>query len=260
MPITTSEPPPPKSASRLIGGTGASTFGTEVPQHARDRQVVDVVADVARERAVLAPTGHARVHEPRVAGPARVGPDAEALGDAGPESFEQHVGAFAQPQHHLGAAACFRSTPTLRRPRSITEYGDTIPARDASSPVATSVARSTRSTSAPRSESSMPANCTGPMFGSSTTPDARQRSQRAHAGQSLKPASAFSRRNLGQHVVAERHVGQLGEDAGRMSRPDREVAGEDHLVGAARVREVDDRRSGSASARTRWSSSRGSAT
>ena len=32
-----------------------------------------------------------------------VGPDAESFGDAGPEAFEQHVGAFAQPQHDLGA-------------------------------------------------------------------------------------------------------------------------------------------------------------
>ena len=129
MPITTSEPPPPKSASRLIGGTGAPPFGSDVPQHARDREVVDVVADVAGERAVLAPAGHARVDEPRVAGAARVGTDAESLGDAGPEPFEQHVGAArtgaARPRR---ASGCFRSMPTLRRPRSITEYGDTNPA------------------------------------------------------------------------------------------------------------------------------------
>ena len=87
MPITTSEPPPPKSASRLIGGTGAPPSGPMCHEHARDREVVDVVADVARERAVLAPPGHARVHEPRVARPARVGPDAEPFGDTGPEAL-----------------------------------------------------------------------------------------------------------------------------------------------------------------------------
>ena len=103
MPITTSSPPPPKSASRLIGGTGACTLGPDVPQHARERQVVDVVADVAGERTVLAPPGHARVDEPLVAGAARVGADAEALGDAGTEPFEQHVGLLAQPQDDLGA-------------------------------------------------------------------------------------------------------------------------------------------------------------
>ena len=65
--------------------------------------------------------------------------------------------------------------PTLRRPRSITEYGDTNPAT--LEPVATSVARSRRSTSAPMSASSMPANCTGPMFGSSMTRIARQRAR-----------------------------------------------------------------------------------
>ena len=77
-------------------------LGSDVPQHAGERQVVDVVADVAGERTVLAPTGHARVHEASVAGAARIGADAESLGDAGPEPFEQHVGLFAQPQDHLG--------------------------------------------------------------------------------------------------------------------------------------------------------------
>ena len=67
MPITTSEPPPPKSASRLIGGTGAPPSGPMCHEHARDREVVDVVADVVGERAVLAPTRHARVDEARIA-------------------------------------------------------------------------------------------------------------------------------------------------------------------------------------------------
>ena len=44
-----------------------------------------------------------RVDEPVVAGAARVGSDAEPLGDAGPEAFEQHVGLLAQAQHDVGA-------------------------------------------------------------------------------------------------------------------------------------------------------------
>ena len=56
-----------------------------------------------RERTVLAPAGHARVHERVVAGAALLGPDAEPFRDAGPEPLEQHVGALAQPQHDLGA-------------------------------------------------------------------------------------------------------------------------------------------------------------
>ena len=116
------------------------TLGAEVPQHARDREVVDVVADVARERAVLAPPGHARVDEPRVARPARVGPDAEPFGDAGPEAFEQHVGAARTAAARRPApSGCFRSTPMLRRPRSITEIGDASPPATVR-PVATSVA------------------------------------------------------------------------------------------------------------------------
>ncbi len=168
MPITTSAPPPPKSASRLIGGTGASTFGSDVPQHAGEREVVDVVADVVGERAVLAPAGHARVDEPVVAGAARVGTDTESLGDAGPEPFEQHVGLLAQAQHDLGArrdasGRCRRCAGRGRSPSTATRT------RRRSNRVATSVARSRRSTSAPMSASSIPANCTGPMFGSSTT-------------------------------------------------------------------------------------------
>src|SRR3954452_20097199 len=63
-------------------------------------------------------------------------------------------------------SGCLRSTPTLRRLRSRLAYGDAgiVPAPDA-----TDVARSRRSTSAPRSPSAIPANCVGPMFGSSTT-------------------------------------------------------------------------------------------
>ena len=60
--------------------------------------------DVARERTVLAPAGHACVHQPRIAFATRVGADAEPFRDAGPESFEQHVGLLAQLQHDLGAA------------------------------------------------------------------------------------------------------------------------------------------------------------
>ena len=84
-----------------------AALGADVPQHARDREVVDVVADVGGERTVLAPAGHARVDEPRVARPARVGPDAEPFGDAGPEALEQHVGLLAQ-----------RAAPPRRRARA----------------------------------------------------------------------------------------------------------------------------------------------
>ncbi len=78
-----------------------AAFGSDVPQHAHDREIVHVVADIAGEGTGLAPTGHARVDEARVAREARVGTDAEPFGDSGPEAFEQHVGVLAHTQHHL---------------------------------------------------------------------------------------------------------------------------------------------------------------
>src|SRR5438477_276467 len=135
---------------------------------------------------------------------------------------------------------CLRSTPMLRRPRSITEYGEAFPPAT-ERPLATSAARSTRSTSAPRSESNIPANCTGPMFGSSIT-------LMPSSGPTMLPPSRPLQREdargvlvqeLGPHVVAERHVRQLGEDAVDVETHG-VIARVDDLVGAARVREVDD--------------------
>ena len=54
------------------------------------------MADVAGERTVLAPAGHAAVHELGIALAHDVGADAEPLGHAGSEAFEEHVGALAQ--------------------------------------------------------------------------------------------------------------------------------------------------------------------
>ena len=138
--------------------------------------------------------------------------------------------------------------PTLRRPRSITEYGDDGPG-DARPASRRRVARSRRSTSAPRSASSMPANCTGPMFGSSMTRIPAS-GPATLTSSSFKHARRVLVEELRPDVIAERHVGQLGEDAVEVEAH-REVARVDDLVGAARVREVDDVRGCSASARTR---------
>ncbi len=56
-----------------------------------------------RHRAVLAPAGHAPVHELRVAGETHVGAEAEPLGDAGPEALDERVGPLDEPQHGLDA-------------------------------------------------------------------------------------------------------------------------------------------------------------
>ena len=102
MPITTQLAAAAEVGEQVDRGDGRPAFRADVPEHAREREVVDVVADVARERTVLAPPGHAGVDEPVVAGAARVGADAEPFGDAGPEALEQHVGLLAQTEHDLG--------------------------------------------------------------------------------------------------------------------------------------------------------------
>ena len=72
-------------------------------ERARQRDVVDVVAGGLRVRPVLTPAGQPPVHELRVAGARDVGPDAEPLGDAGPEHLEEGVGLLHQPQQRLDA-------------------------------------------------------------------------------------------------------------------------------------------------------------
>ena len=68
-------------------------------QGAGERDVVDVVAGVPRQRPVLAPAGHPAVDQPRVAGVAVGRPDPEALGDARPVALDQHVRVLDQTQH-----------------------------------------------------------------------------------------------------------------------------------------------------------------
>jgi alpha-L-fucosidase 2 len=56
------------------------------------------------QRAVLAPAGHPGVHQAGVTGHARLGPDTEPLGDAGPEALDQDVGCLRQPEYHVDRA------------------------------------------------------------------------------------------------------------------------------------------------------------
>ena len=74
---------------------------TEVRERAGERDVVDVVAGRLRERTVLAPPGHAPVHQLRVAGEAHVGTEPEPFGHAGPEALDERVGLLDHPQHRL---------------------------------------------------------------------------------------------------------------------------------------------------------------
>ena len=70
-------------------------------ERAGQRDVVQVVARGIGERALLAPAGDAAVDEARIAREARVGPEPEALGDAGAKTFDQRVGALDELQHEL---------------------------------------------------------------------------------------------------------------------------------------------------------------
>ncbi len=111
-----SMPPPPKSPTRLIGGVGLRAGPAEVRERAGERDVVDVVAGGLRVRAVLTPARHPAVDELRVAGEARVGPDPESLGDAGPEALDERVGLLDERSTVSTPSGCFRSTPIDRRP------------------------------------------------------------------------------------------------------------------------------------------------
>ena len=94
-------PPPPKSPTRLRGGTGASPVPSDRSEGAGERDVVDVVAGRGRERTVLAPAGHASVDEAGVARQAHVGPETEALGHPRAEALDQGVGLLDQAQDGL---------------------------------------------------------------------------------------------------------------------------------------------------------------
>ena len=99
---------------------GLAAVAAEVRERAGERDVVDVVARGLRHRAVLAPAGHAPVHELRVAREAHVGTEAEPLGHAGPEALEQRVGLLDEPQHELDAFGVLqvdadRAAPAVQR-------------------------------------------------------------------------------------------------------------------------------------------------
>src|SRR5690606_7318716 len=64
--------------------------------------VVDVMTGGFRQQAVLAPTGHPAVDEPRVAGMALRRADTQPLGDSRPEPFDENVGHLDQAEDHPG--------------------------------------------------------------------------------------------------------------------------------------------------------------
>ena len=90
-------------AHQVHGRHRPGVVPTEVGEHAGEGDVVDVVSGHRGVGAFLAPPGHAAVDEGRVAGEAVVGADPEALGHAGAEALEEHVGTLHEAQHGLDA-------------------------------------------------------------------------------------------------------------------------------------------------------------
>ena len=149
MPKASSMPPPPKSPTRLSGGSGASPRRPIECERAGERDVVDVVAGRLRERTLLAPARHAAVDEARIAREADVGAEAEPLHHAGPEALDQRVGLLDQTQHRVDALGLLQ-VDADRAPAARQEVEARL-ARDRRR--CTLWARSTRSTSAPMSAS-----------------------------------------------------------------------------------------------------------
>ena len=173
MPKPSSMPPPPKSPTRLSGGTGACALAAERVQHAGERDVVDVVAGARGERPVLAPAGHAAVDQPRVARRGRH----PARGRGAPSRRGESLRSARRPSPISSSAAAaasfaFRSSVTERLPRIITSIQ-----RSRFRPRSVAAGRSTSSTSAPMSASSMPANGAGADRLEFEDPDAGKRAR-----------------------------------------------------------------------------------
>jgi hypothetical protein len=88
----------------LSGGAGALAPAAQRVERSGQRHVVDVVAGGLRVPPVLAPAGNPGVDQAGVAPQARVGPEAEPFGGAGPEPLDEHVGPVDEPER--GREAC----------------------------------------------------------------------------------------------------------------------------------------------------------
>ena len=76
-------------------------------EDARHRDVVEVVAGCLGQGAVLPPSRHAPIYQPRIAGQAWIGPQPEALGDARPEALDEPIGPFHELQDERPAGLAF---------------------------------------------------------------------------------------------------------------------------------------------------------
>ena len=154
-------PPPPGSLrTRFQGWYGRLAIGpADHGKRAAQRDEVDVMARRGCIRPGLAPPGHAAVHELRVAPQAVVRTYAQAFGHARTEDPSMRASALSsRAQEQLPALRLLlRSIPTERRPRPEYDVGGCAAARHPTRPEP----GSTRRTSAPMSDSIIPANGAG---------------------------------------------------------------------------------------------------
>jgi hypothetical protein len=92
-------------------------------QRPGQRNVVDVVPGRRRTRPRLAPAGHPRVDQTRVAAHRGLRPHAEPLGDTRPVRLDQHVGLLREAQHGLGALGVLE-VDHQRTPSPVESVGD----------------------------------------------------------------------------------------------------------------------------------------
>ena len=98
-------------AAAEVGHLHAGDHGPSISvagegEHARARQVVEVVAGAQPIRPILAKTGDAAGHQSRVARAQRGGVEAEPVHHAGPEALEDDVRARHQLEEQLATARC----------------------------------------------------------------------------------------------------------------------------------------------------------
>ena len=104
-----------KVANEIQGRCRLPAGLSDAMQHARKRDVVDVMTRSVSHGSVLAPTGHAPVNQCRISGQTHIGPQPQALGYARAKSLEQNICTLHQFQNGLNASLAlqvYRNTLT----------------------------------------------------------------------------------------------------------------------------------------------------
>ena len=90
-----------KVANEIQGRCGLPVRLTDAMQHARERDVIDVVTRSVGHGSILAPPSHAAINQCRISGQTHIGAQPQTLGYAGTKPLKQDIGAFHQFQHGL---------------------------------------------------------------------------------------------------------------------------------------------------------------